>query len=150
MVLQFRWHWIFGNNSLLQTHSTFLGQFTERNACLELLTTTIYAGALKTKPELVISKFWSCFIIKVCDQECHVLLHKVELIVFLHLSYFWVPITTLPKSFILWSLTQKLAHSRSPNPSWKQWKYSLLIYVMDLLWCQFVYSTIHFELDLIF
>lgn len=119
VVLQFRWYWIFGNNFFLQARSTFLGQFWERSTCLELLNTTIYAGALKTKPELVICKFCSCFAIKVCDQECNV--HKVELILFLHVSYFGVPITTLPKNFILWSLTQKLAHSRSPNSFWKQW-----------------------------
>lgn len=87
-LLQCRWHWIFENNSLLQTHGKLLGQFTERSACLELLTTTIYAAALKTKPELVICNFCSCFAIKVCDQECNGLVHKAEPILFLHLSYF--------------------------------------------------------------
>lgn len=74
-----------------------------------MLNTTIYAGALKTKPELVICKCCSCFAIKVCDEECNVLAHKVELILFLHLSYFWVLITTLPKSFILWSLGAEIS-----------------------------------------
>lgn len=61
----------------------------------EFLNTTIYAAALKTKPELGICKFCSCFAIKGCDQECNGLVHKAELILFLHLSYFWVPIPAL-------------------------------------------------------
>lgn len=133
-----------------QSHSTFLGQFTERRACLGLLNTTIYAAALKTKPELVICKFCSCFAIKVCDQKRNGLVHKAELILFLHLSYFWVPITVSPNSFIWWSPMQKSPSSRRPNSFWKRWKSSLLVYVMDLLWCHLACCTINFELGLVF